>query len=66
MNNNLPLNHQNINDFHQYEEGTKEYLMEKHNISYIPGDEEGQSDYIGNKNDLRNFFIELEKLENNN
>ena len=66
MDNNLPVDKQNIDNFHQYEEGTKEYLMEKYNISYVPGDEEGQLDYIGNKDDLRNFFIELEKLENNN
>jgi len=64
--NNLPVDKQNIDNFNQYEEGTKEYLMDKYNISYTQGDEEGQLDYIGNKDDLRNFFIELEKLENNN
>lgn len=66
MNNNLPADKQNIDNFNQYDEGTKEYLMEKYNISYELGDEEGELNYIGEKNDLRNFFIELEKLEINN
>lgn len=66
MDNNLPADKQNIDNFNQYDEGTKEYLMEKYNISYELGDEEGELNYSGNRDNLRNFFIELDKLEINN
>ncbi len=66
MDNNLSLDKQNIDNFNQYEEGTKEYLLEKFNISVDGYDEDNLPIYFSNRNNLRNFFLELEKLENNN
>jgi hypothetical protein len=58
---NLYIADQDTNENNEYrvvsdDDIKKEYLVEKHNISIISGEEQ----YLGNKNDLRNFLNDLE------
>ena len=58
MEKNLPLDKQNIDDFAQDD---LSLLIEKYNISVDGEDEDGRLVYVGNRDDLRNFFIEKDK-----
>lgn len=59
--NNLPVGHQNIDNLP--DPYSLEGLMSKYNITCDGVDEDGDFQFIGHRDDLRNFFEDREALD---